>query len=526
MRRGLIGNLSTVAGFTLVSRLLGFARDVIFATQFGAGFGMDAFIVAFKIPNFGRRMFAEGAFSQAFIPVLAEWRAARDEAAVRELVARTEGTLAAALAFICIIGVLAAPVFIWVFAPGFHVHPAKFNLATGMLRLTFPYLFFLSLVALAAGVLNAHGRFGAPAFAPVLLNTAFIVAALVIAPTLAHPVYALAGAVLVAGALQLALQLPFLARIGMLVRPRLGLAHEGVKRIFRLMLPVMFGGSVTQLNLLVDTLIASFLAAGSVSWLYYSDRLMEFPLGVFAVALGTIILPGLAAHHARGEQARYSAMLDRALRLTLLAMPAAALGLIVLAGPLVATLFGYGRFDDHDILMARASLTAYGIGLTGFALVKVLLPAWYARQQTRTPVKIGIVSVGVNLGLNAAVVVPWALLKGPAPHAGIALSTSLAALVNAGLLWRGLHRRGFHTPSSGWGLFLTRVAVAAIVMAIAVWFAAGPLADWLHWSVWSRIAHLAVIVVGGLLVYLVVLALAGLRLRHLRLARDEIDTAK
>ncbi len=521
MRRGLIGHLSTVGGFTLVSRLLGFARDVIFATQFGAGFGMDAFIVAFKIPNFGRRLFAEGAFSQAFVPVLQEWRATREEREVRELVARTEGTLASALAILTVIGVLAAPVFIWVFAPGFHTDPAKFDLATGMLRLTFPYLFFLSLVALAAGVLNANHRFGPPAFAPVLLNVAFIVAALAIAPTLAHPVYALAGAVLVAGALQLALQLPFLARIGMLVRPRLGFAHAGVKRIFKLMLPVMFGASVTQINLLVDTLIASFLAAGSVSWLYYSDRLMEFPLGVFAVALGTVILPGLSHHHARGDQRRYSAMLDRALRLTLIAMPASALGLIALSGPIVATLFGYGRFDNHDITMASASLMAYGVGLTGFALVKVLLPAWYSRQDTRTPVRIGVLCVGINLVLNAAVVVPWVLLAGPAPHAGVALSTALAAIVNAALLWRGLRKRGYHAPRSGWVPFLFRVAVAAIVMAVAVWIAAGPLSHWFAWSVWSRIAHLAAIIVGGAVLYLLVLALVGLRPRDLRLDAGE-----
>ncbi|MGH8271741.1 MAG: murein biosynthesis integral membrane protein MurJ [Gammaproteobacteria bacterium] len=521
MKRGLISNLSTVGGFTLISRLLGFARDVIFATRFGAGLGMDAFIVAFKIPNFGRRMFAEGAFSQAFIPVMAEWRATRDEAAVRELVARTEGSLAAVLTLVTVIGVLAAPVFIWIFAPGFHVNPDKFSLATGMLRLTFPYLFFISLVALAAGVLNAHGRFGSPAFAPVLLNASFIVAALVIAPTLAHPVYALAGAVLVAGVLQLVLQLPFLARLGMLVRPRLGFTHAGVRRVFRLMIPVMFGASVTQLNLLVDTLIASFLASGSVSWLYYSDRLMEFPLGVFAIALGTVILPGLAAHHARGEQHNYSAMLDRALRLTVLTMPAAAVGLIVLAGPLVATLFGYGRFDDHDVLMAQASLMAYGVGLTGFALVKVLLPAWYARQNTRGPVRIGIIAVVVNLALNAAVVIPWALLKGTAPHAGLALSTALAALVNAWLLWRGLRRRGFHTPQRGWPVFLARVAAACLAMAVAVWFAAGPLANWLGWSGWMRGAHLAAILVGAMLAYLFVLVLVGMRPRHLRLGAGE-----
>ncbi|MDN5864937.1 MAG: murein biosynthesis integral membrane protein MurJ [Gammaproteobacteria bacterium] len=520
MRRGLIANLSTVGGFTLVSRLMGFARDVIFATQFGAGFGMDAFIVAFKIPNFGRRMFAEGAFSQAFVPVLSEWRASREEAEARELVARTEGTMAAALAVLTIIGVLAAPVFIWIFAPGFHADPAKFDLAAGMLRLTFPYLFFLSLVALAAGVLNTHGRFGAPAFAPVLLNAAFIVAALVIAPSLAQPVYALAGAVLVAGALQLALQLPFLARIGMLLRPRLGFAHEGVKRIFKLMLPVMFGASITQLNLLVDTLIASFLAAGSVSWLYYSDRLMEFPLGVFAIALGTVILPGLSYHHARGDQRRYSAMLDRALRLTLLAMPAAALGLIALAGPIVATLFGYGEFTDHDIRMASASLMAYCVGLTGFALVKVLLPAWYSRQNTRTPVKIGILCVGANLALNAAIVTPWVLLDGPAPHAGLALSTALAAILNAALLWRGLRRRGYYGPQRGWTPFLLRIVAAALVMGAALWWFAGPISDWLDWPLWTRVWHLAALVVGGALAYLILLVVLGLRPRHLRLARE------
>lgn len=518
MRRGFLANLSTVGGFTLLSRLLGFARDVVFATQFGAGMGMDAFLVAFKIPNFGRRLFAEGAFSQAFVPVLAEYRAQRSEAEVRELVSRTEGTLATVLLALTAIGVLATPVFVWMFAPGFHADPAKFRLATGLLRFTFPYLFFISLTAFAGGVLNANGRFGPPAFAPVLLNVAFITAAFAVEPYLAHPIYALAGAVLVAGVLQLAIQLPALARVRMLVRPALGFFHDGVRHVFRLMVPIMFGASITQINLLVDTVIASFLAGGSVSWLYYSDRLMEFPLGVFAIALGTVILPGLAQHHARGETGRYSAMLDRALRLTVVAMPAAAVGLLALAGPIVATIFGYHRFDRHDVFMASASLMAYAVGLTGFALVKVLAPAYFARQETRTPVRIGIVAVGVNLVLNLAVVLPWAFSGGMAPHAGLALSTSLAALVNGGLLLRGLRRRGIYVPVAGWGLLLARVFAAVVAMGAAVWFSAGGTAAWTHWSAWERAWHLALLLVEGVAVYAAVLVMLGLRPRHLRLA--------
>ena len=515
--RGLLANLSTVGGFTLLSRLLGFARDVVFATQFGAGLGMDAFLVAFKIPNFGRRLFAEGAFSQAFVPVLSEYRTTRSETEVRELVSRTEGTLAAVLVLLTAIGVLATPVFVWMFAPGFHANPQKFELATGLLRWTFPYLMFISLAAFAGGVLNANGRFGPPAFAPVLLNVAFIVSAFAIEPHLAHPTYALAGAVLVAGVLQFAVQLPWLARVRMLVRPTLGFFHAGVRHVFRLMVPIMFGASITQINLLVDTVIASFLAGGSVSWLYYSDRLMEFPLGVFAIALGTVILPGLARHYARGEHARYSAMLDRALRLALLAMPAAAVGLLVLAVPIVATIYGYDRFDAHDVFMAGASLMTYALGLTGFALVKVLAPAYFARQETRAPVRIGIVAVGVNLALNLAVVLPWAFSGGVAPHAGLALSTSLAAVVNAVLLWRGLRRRGWYAPVAGWRPFLLRVAAATLAMGALVWLSAGPLAQWLREPAWVRALHLAGLLGEGAVVYVGVLALTGLRPRHLRL---------
>jgi len=526
MRRGLIANLSTVGGFTLASRILGFARDIIFATHFGAGFGMDAFLVAFKIPNFGRRLFAEGAFSQAFVPVLAEYHATRSEAEVRDLVSRTGGSLAAVLFLLTVVGVLLAPVFIWMFAPGFHADAAKFDLAAHLLRLTFPYLLLISLTAFAGAILNTYGRFGPPAFAPVLLNVAFLIAALAIAPTLAHPIYALAGAVLVAGVLQFAVQLPGLIRLRLLTRPALGFAHAGVRRILRLMTPIIFGASTTQINLLVDTIIASFLAGGSVSWLYYSDRLMEFPLGIFAIALGTVILPQLSRHFARGEARHYSTMLDRALRLTLLCMPAAAMGLLALSWPIVATIYGYGHFNVHDIAMARASLMAYAIGLSGFALIKVLAPAYFARQDTRAPVRIGIIAVGVNLALNLALVLPWAALGGYAPHAGLALSTGLAALVNATLLWRGLRRRAVYNPLPGWWLYLTRIAVAVIAMGAAVWFSAQFLGPWTGIAVGQRVWRLALLLVEGLAVYAAVLAVLGMRPRHLRPAVGGSDAAR
>ncbi|MGH8128102.1 MAG: murein biosynthesis integral membrane protein MurJ [Gammaproteobacteria bacterium] len=526
MRRGLIANLSTVGGFTLASRLLGFARDILFATHFGAGFGMDAFLVAFKIPNFGRRLFAEGAFSQAFVPVLAEYRANRSEAEVRELIARTGGSLAAVLFLLTVVGVLLAPVFIWIFAPGFHANVAKFDLSAHLLRLTFPYLLLISLTAFAGAILNTYGRFGPPAFAPALLNVAFIVAALIVAPTLAHPIYALGGAVLIAGVLQLAVQLPGLIRLRFFVRPALGFAHAGVRRILRLMTPIIFGASTTQINLLIDTIIASFLASGSISWLYYSDRLMEFPLGVFAIALGTVILPRLSHHFARGEGNHYSTMLDRALRLTLLFMPAAAMGLLALARPIVASIYGYGHFDAHDVAMARASLMAYAVGLTGFALVKVLAPAYFARQDVRTPVRIGVIAVGVNLALNVALVIPWAVLGGYAPHAGLALSTGLAAIVNATLLWRGLHKRGIYKALPGWGLFLVRIAAATLAMGAAVWFTAQALAPWTAIDVWQRVWRLAVLLGEGFAVYAVVLAALGMRPRHLRPAVDGNPAAR
>jgi putative peptidoglycan lipid II flippase len=501
---------------TLLSRLLGFARDIVFAQAFGAGIVRDAFFVAFKIPNFLRRMFAEGAFSQAFVPVLAEVRRQGGEAEVRDFINRTTGGLGLVLVVLTAIGVVAAPILIYVFAPGFTAEPDKYALSVAMLRLTFPYLLFISLTALAGGILNTYGRFGAPAFTPVILNIVLIGAAIGLAPHLPDPGLALAWGVLIAGFVQLAFQVPFLLRLRLLPRPRLVGRHPAVRRIMRLMLPALFGSSVSQINLLIDTIIASFLATGSVSWLYYSDRLMEFPLGVFAIALATVILPGLSAHHAARAGAAFSATLDWALKLALVVVLPAAVGLFMLSGPLIATLFRHGEFDAHDTVMAHWSLMAYAFGLAGFTLVKILAPGFYARQDVRTPVRIGVISVAANIAFNAAITAPLALLHFRAPHAGLALATSLAAFVNAGLLYRALRRAGAYRPGAGWGTLALRVLLANAIMAVILAAGVGPLSQWIAWPGLTRAWHLALWIAVAGIVYFGTLALSGMRPRHLR----------
>ncbi|HET6725823.1 MAG TPA: murein biosynthesis integral membrane protein MurJ [Gammaproteobacteria bacterium] len=520
MKRSLFRSTSLVGGMTLLSRVLGFARDVTFAQIFGAGVVMDAFFVAFKIPNFMRRLFAEGAFSQAFVPVLGEVKAQGGEAEVRDFINRVCGTLSLVLAIVTAIGIVAAPIFIYIFAPGFTDDPNRYALSVAMLRLTFPYLLFISLTALAGGILNTYGRFGVPAFTPVILNIILIAAAIWLAPLLPRPGLALAWGVLIAGAVQLAFQVPFLWRLRLLPRPRLAGRHPAVRRTLRLMLPALFGSSVSQINMLADTLIASFLVTGSVSWLYYSDRLMEFPLGVFAIALATVILPGLSAHHAERKPEAFSATLDWALRLALVVVLPAAVGLFMLAGPLIATLFRYGEFGTHDVQMAQWSLMAYSVGLVGFTLVKILAPGYYARQDIRTPVRVGVIAVVANIVFNAAITAPLALLGFRAPHAGLALSTSLAAFVNAGLLYWGLRRSGVYRAAGGWLLLIIRVVVANAAMAVMLAFGVGPLSLWFGWSGLGRAWHLAVWVVAAVAVYFGVLALIGLRPRHLRAAGD------
>ncbi len=505
-----------IGSFTFLSRILGFVRDILFARYFGAGPAMDAFLVAFKIPNFFRRLFAEGAFSQAFVPVLGDLHHRDGHPAARDLVAHASGTLGLVLLVVTAVGIFTAPWVIDVFAPGFLAHPATHALAAGMLRWTFPYLFFIALVALSAGSLNVYGHYAAPAATPILLNLTLIAATLWLTGVVRVPITALAVGVLAAGALQLAFQIPFLARRGLLVRPRVGFRHPAVRRILALMLPSLFGASVMQVNLLVDTAVATFLAPGSVSWLYYADRLMEFPLGVFAVALGSVVLPRLTRAHSRREGDDFSRTLDNALRLILLVVLPAAVGLAVLAGPLLVTLFTRGAFNAFDARMAAWALVAYALGLLGFTSIKVLAPGYYARQDTRTPVKIGILAVGANLLLMGILVPLWLALRWPAPHAALALATSLAALLNAALLARGLRRRRHWRPAPGWTPLLLRVVAASALMATVLLALAPPFAAWLRADLWIRAGTLLGLILGGVAVYVLGLLAAGLRPHHVR----------
>lgn len=518
MSRALLKSTSVVGGFTLVSRVLGLVRDIAFASFLAVGPALDAFFIAFKIPNFMRRLFAEGAFSQAFVPVVSEYRETRPQAEVKDLVDRVAGTFGGILLLINVVGLLAAPLLVMAFAPGFLERPEQFALTTDLLRVTFPYLFFIALTALAGGILNTYGRFAAPALAPVLLNVALISAAVYGSRWFDVPVMALAWGVFFAGIAQLLMQFPSLARLGLLPRPRWDRAFPGVKQVFRLMLPALFGSSVAQINLLLDTLIASFLAAGSVSWLYFADRLMEFPLGVFSIALATVVLPQLSRDHAAKNSERFSANLDFALRLAVLIVVPAAVALFVLAGPIIASLFFHGSFRPEDVYMSRIALMAYAIGLVGFSLVKILAPGFYARQDTRTPVRVGFIAMGVNAVLNIVLVGVLVWQEYAAPHAGLALATGIAALVNAGLLLRGLVREGAFAARAGWITFTLRVLVGTAAMAVAIHVFAGPLEPWLAADVTTRILKLCATVAIGLAVYGIVLLGAGFRPRQLKAA--------
>lgn len=486
---------------------------------------MDAFFVAFKIPNFLRRLFAEGAFSLAFIPVLSEYKTQRGKKEVHGLVNRVAGTLGGILLVVSVIGSVASPVLVMIFAPGFIDDTEKFDLAAKMLRITFPYILFISLVSFAAGILNTYSRFALAAFAPVLLNVALITAAVLVAPHLEQPVMALAGAVFVGGVLQLLCLLPGLAGLQLMPRFRWGWRDSGVRRILKLMGPAIFGSSVAQINLLFDTLIASFLITGSVSWLYYSDRLVEFPLGVFGIALSTAILPSLSRSHAGGSTETFSATLDQALRwVCLLGIPAAA-GLFLLAGPVLATLFQYDEFSYRDTSMASLSLMAYSAGLPAFIFVKVLAPAFYSRQDTATPVRIAVIAMVANMVLNIVFVLSmlnWGL---EGPHAGLALATSAAAYLNAGLLYRRLRQDQVYTPGPGWRATGLRILVATLLLCLLLGFGADELAQWSAMPGIRRILHLGGWILAGAVVYLGVLQLLGEPLGAVWrvMARDRVD---
>ena len=502
----LLKALATVSSMTLVSRILGFVRDVLIARLFGAGLATDAFFVAFRIPNTLRRLFAEGAFSQAFVPVLSEYRTRRGDSETKLLVDRTASLLALALLAATALGVAAAPIIIYVSAPGFAASPAKFNLTVAMLRVTFPYILFISLVSLAGGILNTWSRFAIPALTPALLNLSFIFGALFLSPYFEPPVMVLAWAVFVGGALQLALQVPALAKIGMLPRPRLSFSDPGVRRILLLMGPAVLGVSVAQVSLLINTIFASYLEDGSVSWLYYADRLMEFPTGLLGVALGTILLPSLSKYHSTSDENEYSKLLDWGLRLTFILAAPAAVALALLSVPLVTTLFHYGQFGERDVWMTRQALMAYSAGLLGLILVKVLAPGFYARQNIATPVRIAIVTLIATQLLNAALIVP---LK----HAGLALAIGLGACLNAGLLYRKLREYGIYHPQAGWRMFTLKVAAALATMAVVLWLAMGPERWWLGASGATRAAAIAGLVLLGGAAYFGALWILGFRLR-------------
>lgn len=500
----LLKALAAVSSMTLLSRILGFLRDAVIARAFGAGAATDAFFVAFKLPNLLRRLFAEGAFSQAFVPVLAEYKNKRGAEATHILVNKVATALFLVLVGVAGLGILAAPLVVLVSAPGFLATPDKFDLTVDLLRIVFPYILFISLTSLAAGVLNTYSRFSVPAFTPVLLNVAMILAATVAAPWFDPPVLALGWGALLGGLLQLAIQLPALKRVGLIPRWDLDLKDEGVRRILKLMGPAAIGVSVAQISLLINTLFASFLVTGSVSWLYYADRLMEFPTGMLGVALGTILLPSLAKHYADNDGSEYSKLLDWGLRMTLLLAAPAAVALAILAVPLIATLFFYGEFSAHDVAMTRAALVAYSVGLVGLILVKVLAPGFYARQNIRTPVKIAIFTLLATQAMNLIFI--W-----PLQHAGLALAIGLGACLNAGILLHQLRRQDIYQPQPGWTAFLLKLAIALLAMGCALWFAMGSEAHWLAYRAGERVAHLGGLVIGGAGSYFATLWLLGFR---------------
>ncbi len=504
----LLKALATVGSMTFLSRILGFVRDTLIARVFGAGLYTDAFFVAFKIPNLLRRLFAEGAFSQAFVPVLAEYKNRRGHDDTHALINHVATLLGLALMVVTLLGILAAPLVAYISAPGFAAEPEKLALTIDMLRIIFPYIFFISLVSLAGGVLNTYNRFSVPAFTPVWLNLSFIVAALFFADYFNQPIMVLAWAVFVGGVLQLAFQVPFLVKIGLVPKFSLNLHDEGVWRILKLMGPAVFGVSIAQISLLINTIFASFLETGSVSWLYYADRLMEFPAGMLGVALGTILLPSLSKSFADKADGEYSELLDWGLRLTfILALPAA-VALAVLAVPLVTSLFHYGAFTEHDMWMTRQALMAYSLGLLGLILVKVLAPAFYSRQNIKTPVKIAIFTLCATQLMNIVFVFGVDL-----EHAGLALSIGLGACINAGLLYYHLRKADVYKPQPGWTMFMLKLLVAVTAMAAVLYVVTGSSEAWLQYKVAQKLLHLAGLVALGAATNFGVLWLLGIRVK-------------
>ncbi|WP_296262934.1 murein biosynthesis integral membrane protein MurJ [Pseudomonas sp. UBA6562] len=503
----LLRSLAAVSSITMISRVLGFVRDTILARVFGAGVATDAFFIAFKLPNLLRRIFAEGAFSQAFVPILAEYKTQQGEEATRTFVAYVSGLLTLILALVTVLGVLAAPWVVWATAPGFVDSAEKYQLTSDLLRVTFPYILLISLSSLVGAILNTWNRFSVPAFTPTLLNVAMIVFALFLTPYFDPPIMALGWGVLAGGLAQLLYQLPALKRIGMLVLPRLNLRDSGVWRVLKQMLPAILGVSVSQISLIINTIFASFLVAGSVSWMYYADRLMELPSGVLGVALGTILLPTLAKTYANRDRHEYSRILDWGLRLCFLLVLPCTLALAILAEPLTVTLFQYGKFTAFDAAMTQRALVAYSVGLLAIILVKVLAPGFYAQQNIRTPVKIAIFTLVSTQLLNLALI-------GPFKHAGLALAISIGACLNAGLLYWRLRSLDLFQPQPGWLGFLSRLIVAVLLMSAVLLAGMHYMPAWAQGDMLARFLRLGALIAAGVVTYFGCLFLCGLRPRQ------------
>lgn len=507
MKKSLFKSTVTFSFMTIISRMTGLLRELVFAYVFGATAGLDAFYIALRIPNFFRSLFAEGAFSQAFVPVLSEYRYNRSIQEVRLFLDQMAGLMLTVLFIFTIIAIVITPWLVYIFAPGYIHDPGRLELTAVMLRITFPYILFISLAAYVGGILNTYGKFGVPAFTPNLLNLALVGAAVWLAPYFAQPVQALAWGIFIGGAAQLLFQLPFLYKLNLLPRPRIIWRDSGVKRVLRLMLPAILGVSVAQISLLLDNILGSFLRAGSISWLNFSSRLTLFPLGVFGIAIATVVLPHLARKYAAQSHKEFSETLDWALQVVFLIAIPAAIGVSLLAGPIITTLLQYGKFTEFDVFMVRRSVWGFAVGIPAFMLVKVFATVFYSRQNIKTPVKIAIVAVIFNICFAMGLLFP---LK----HAGLALATSLTSMFNAGLLFWIIKKNKYYVSKAGWKIFWVQLLVANLILALFLWVAAADLTMWLHWDAITRIWHLAILCLAAITIYFLCLWVGGIKLRR------------
>lgn len=493
---------------TFLSRVLGFIRDMVAAFIFGASPGFDAFVLAFRIPNLLRRLFAEGAFSQAFVPVLSAQQTNPDQEEVQSFINKVAGNLSLVLLIVTLLGMVCAPWIIKIFAPGFEPFETREILAIDMLRITFPYIFFISMTAFAGGLLNSKGNFSIPALTPVLLNISLIFCSWFLASKLGVPEKALAWGVFVAGVLQFAFQIPFLKKYRVLPKPQVDWHDPNVRRVLMLMGPAVFGAAITQINLLIDSLFASFLPAGSISWLYYADRLLEFPLGVIGVGLATVVLPSMSRQHAKQQVDKFNQTFDWGLRSVLLIGLPAAIGLSFLAGPLIASLFKSGKFHDNDVIMTQQCLMAYSVAVLGIMTAKIISSAFYAQQDIKTPVRVSVIILFANIILDAILIQRFA-------HVGLAISTSISSVLQAFLLGWYWHKKNGFNLQSGWLAFASRITLAAIGLAAFLSFLSPEVNIWLEWSRFDRIINLFSLVIGGVLLYGIILLIVGARPRHL-----------